>query len=91
MCLLSWQTVTLRSSFARDIQLSHYAPCTDLTATLIALQSHTKHTKMPSMDYNPRMSMARGSQQSSQQKRTKEDESDAFMTLVCSMRLARAT
>ncbi|KAI7267437.1 kinetochore protein nuf2 [Hortaea werneckii] len=33
------------------------------------------------MDYNPRMSMARGSQQSSQQKRTKEDESDAFMTL----------
>ncbi|GAB1732938.1 hypothetical protein NU195Hw_g7625t1 [Hortaea werneckii] len=27
------------------------------------------------------MSMARGSQQSSQQKRTKEDESDAFMTL----------
>ncbi|KAI6858762.1 kinetochore protein nuf2 [Hortaea werneckii] len=36
---------------------------------------------MPSMDYNPRMSMARGSQQSSQQKRTKEDESDAFMTL----------
>lgn len=38
---------------------------------------------MPSMSYNPRMSMA-GSQQSSQQKQRKEDDGDAFMTLVWS-------
>ncbi|KXL42754.1 hypothetical protein M433DRAFT_71300 [Acidomyces richmondensis BFW] len=36
---------------------------------------------MPSIDYNPRMSMARTSQQSSQQKQRKEDDGDAFMTL----------
>lgn len=36
---------------------------------------------MPSMDYNPRMSVVRGSQ-SSQQKQKKEDDGDAFMTLV---------
>lgn len=39
---------------------------------------------MPSMDYNPRMSMARSSQpQSSQQKHKKDDDEDAFMKLVC--------
>lgn len=38
---------------------------------------------MPAMDYNPRMSMApRGSQQPTQQKQKKEDDGDAFMTLV---------
>jgi hypothetical protein len=38
---------------------------------------------MPSMDYNPRMSMApRGSQQSSQQKPKRDDDEDAFMKLV---------
>lgn len=37
---------------------------------------------MPSMDFNPRMSMVRGSQQSSQQKQRKEEDGDAFMTLV---------
>ena len=36
---------------------------------------------MPSMSYNPRMSMA-ASQQPSQQKQRKEDDGDAFMTLV---------
>ncbi|KAK5121379.1 hypothetical protein LTR85_005211 [Meristemomyces frigidus] len=36
---------------------------------------------MPSMDFNPRMSMARSSQQSSQQKQRKDDDGDAFMTL----------
>ncbi|KAK5165244.1 kinetochore-associated Ndc80 complex subunit nuf2 [Saxophila tyrrhenica] len=36
---------------------------------------------MPSMDFNPRISIARGSQQSSQQKRTKEQDEDAFMNL----------
>lgn len=41
---------------------------------------------MPSMDFNPRMSMARSSQQSSQQKQRKqEDDGDAFMTLVRSV------
>ncbi|KAK4906752.1 kinetochore-associated Ndc80 complex subunit nuf2 [Elasticomyces elasticus] len=33
------------------------------------------------MDYNPRMSMARSSQQSSQQRQKKEEPEDAFMTL----------
>lgn len=37
---------------------------------------------MPSMDFNPRMSMARSSQQSSQQKQRRDDDGDAFMTLV---------
>ena len=37
--------------------------------------------KMPSMDFNPRMSIARNSQQPSQQK--KQPDEDAFMTLVC--------
>ncbi|KAF2764971.1 Nuf2 like protein [Teratosphaeria nubilosa] len=36
---------------------------------------------MPSMDLNPRMSMARSSQQSSQQKQRKEDDGNAFMVL----------
>ncbi|KAH9807823.1 putative kinetochore protein NUF2 [Teratosphaeria destructans] len=36
---------------------------------------------MPSMDYNPRMSMARSSQQSSQQKQRKEEDGNAFMVL----------
>ncbi|KAK5130657.1 hypothetical protein LTR08_001867 [Meristemomyces frigidus] len=36
---------------------------------------------MPSMDFNPRMSMARSSQQASQQKQRKEEDGDAFMTL----------
>jgi hypothetical protein len=34
------------------------------------------------MDFNPRMSTARSSQQSSQQKKPQPDE-DAFMQLVC--------
>lgn len=38
---------------------------------------------MPSMDYNPRMSMAGGRTVSSQQKKQKEPDEDAFMTLVC--------
>lgn len=39
---------------------------------------------MPSMDYHPRQSMApRGSQMGSQQKKPKEPDEDAFMTLVC--------
>ncbi|KAK6391504.1 hypothetical protein LTR65_004339 [Meristemomyces frigidus] len=33
------------------------------------------------MDFNPRMSMARSSQQPSQQKQRKDDDGDAFMTL----------
>jgi hypothetical protein len=42
------------------------------------------YQKMPSMDYNPRMSMARSSQpQMSQQKHKKDDDEDAFMKLVC--------
>ena len=42
-----------------------------------------RHSSMPSMDYNPRMSMApRGSQQSSQQKPKRDDDEDAFMKLV---------
>ncbi|KAK5695064.1 kinetochore-associated Ndc80 complex subunit nuf2 [Elasticomyces elasticus] len=36
---------------------------------------------MPSMDFNPRMSMARSSQQSSQKQR-KDDDGDSFMQLV---------
>ncbi|PPJ56579.1 hypothetical protein CBER1_01840 [Cercospora berteroae] len=36
---------------------------------------------MPSMDYNPRMSMAGGRTVSSQQKKQKEPDEDAFMTL----------
>jgi len=34
------------------------------------------------MDFNPRMSMVRSSQQSSQQKQRKEEDGDAFMQLV---------
>ncbi|KAK3069971.1 kinetochore-associated Ndc80 complex subunit nuf2, partial [Teratosphaeriaceae sp. CCFEE 6253] len=33
------------------------------------------------MDFNPRMSMARSSQQSSQQKQPKQEDGDAFMQL----------
>ncbi|TKA41971.1 hypothetical protein B0A54_06652 [Friedmanniomyces endolithicus] len=36
---------------------------------------------MPSMDFNPRVSIARSSQQSSQQKQRKDDDGDAFMQL----------
>ncbi|KAF2723896.1 Nuf2 like protein [Polychaeton citri CBS 116435] len=36
---------------------------------------------MPAVDYNPRMSMARGSQPPSSQKRQQHDDGDAFMTL----------
>ena len=48
------------------------------------------YTEMPSMDYNPRMSMARSSQpQSSQQKPKRDDDEDAFMKLVYSTRRAQ--
>jgi hypothetical protein len=47
---------------------------------------------MPSMDYNPRMSMARSSQpQSSQQKPKRDDDEDAFMKLVCQQQHAKTT
>lgn len=54
------------------------------TISIIIYLEHLAYTKMPSMDYNPRMSMARSSQpQSSQQKHKKDDDEDAFMRLVC--------
>nr|POE72368.1 putative kinetochore protein nuf2 [Quercus suber] len=49
-----------------------------------AMKKHTQSNKtsaMPSMEYNPRMSIVRGSQQSSQQKQRKDEDGDAFMTL----------
>lgn len=45
--------------------------------------------RMPSMEYNPRMSMAGGrSVSSQQQKKVKEPDEDAFMTLVSSAHLS---
>lgn len=55
----------------------------DITSHPLAYAHPTSNANMPSLAYNPRMSMAGSSQQASQQKQQrKEDDGDAFMTLV---------
>jgi len=48
----------------------------------ISLTSSSRLSGTLAMSYNPRMSMARSSQPASSQGRSKQDDGDAFMTLV---------
>lgn len=65
-----------------DTRLSpsrHFAPTDNLA---ISLSTSTSPFSRLAMSYNPRMSMARSSQPSSSQGRSKQEDGDAFMTLV---------